>query len=291
MTKLILLSKKTLLFVLFNISLTIPQHLYGNCCNNEIIPESRINSDANKSDTGKRSELVIVLDPGHGGKDSGASFNGIYEKDIVLKIAILLREKIKNAIPGSQVILTRESDVFLPLHARAKIANENNASLFISLHCNSFPGDIRVNGAEVFVLGHSTRSYDLDVALRENSSVYLESDYENNYDWYDAESPEAYIFLSTFENIFLQESLAMAGKLSRSNLITPVISQRGVRQAGFLVMRNAAMPAILVEAGFLTNENDRKTMTDPLGQNQIASWISNVLMEHFVFDKQGVAMK
>lgn len=290
MTKLILLSIKTLLFVLFNISLTVPLYLYGNRSINEIIPESRIKNHANSTDTGNRSELVIVIDPGHGGKDPGASSNGIEEKDIVLNIALILKDKIENAIPGSRVILTRENDVFLPLHERSRIANENDASLFISLHCNSFTDDIKVNGAEIFVLGHSTRSYDLDVALRENSSVYLESDFENNYDWYDADSPEAHIFLSAFENIFLEESLSVAGKLSNSGLMSPAINQRGVRQSGFLVMRNAAMPAILIETGFITNYNDRKMMTDPLGQNQIASWISNVLMEHFVFDKRGLAL-
>jgi N-acetylmuramoyl-L-alanine amidase len=291
MTKLILLSKRTLLFVFFNISLTIPQNLQGNCFNNEIIPESDIKSESNKSDNEKRSELVIVIDPGHGGKDPGASYGAINEKDIVLEIALILKYKIENAIPGSRVVLTRDRDVFLPLYARARIANESDASLFISLHCNSYPNDINVKGAEVFVLGQSMRSYDLDVALRENSSVYLESDYENNYEWYESDSPEAYIFLSAFENLFLQESLSIAGKLSNSNLISAVTKQRGVRQAGFLVMRNAAMPAILIETGFITNSNDRKMMMDPLGQNQIASWISNVLMEHFVFDKRGIAMK
>jgi N-acetylmuramoyl-L-alanine amidase len=126
--------------------------------------------------------------------------------------------------------------------------------------------------------------------MRENASVYFETDREKHYDWIDSDSPEAFIFLSTLHNFFLKESIELAAKFSQSGQGKQIYKQRGVKQSGLLVLRNAAMPALMIEVGYLTNEKDRSIMTQLSGQNQIAAWIANVLMEHFIFDKKGLVM-
>lgn len=290
MTKLNLFIKKTLLFAVFNFFLTFPFHSVSKYNFNVEKSVSNTFSGQKINQNINDSVLVIVIDPGHGGKDAGTGYDGIYEKNVVLDISKALKGKIEAALPGSKVVLTRENDIFVPLHSRIRVANAMNADLFLSLHCNSFVEDSNVNGSEVHVLGLGNDPDKLNTALRENASILFESDHEKNYDWHDPDSPEAHIFLSAFQNIFLDESICLALKISKSNQIKPILKQRGVKQSGLLVLRNAAMPALLIETGYLSNINDRNIMNQPFGQNQIASWIANVLMEHFIFDKRGLVM-
>ena len=290
MTKLNLLSKKALLFAVFNILLTSPFHSNSKYSINEKKSSVNTFSSQNVVLSQNSSELVIVIDPGHGGKDTGASHDGISEKDVVLDISLELKRKIEAALPNAKVILTRDTDVFLPLHSRIRVANNINADLFLSIHCNSYMEDKKVNGSEIHVLGLEHNTNNINTAMRENASILFESDHEKNYDWYDPDSPEAHIFISAFQNLFLDEGVELAVKLSNSNQIKQVLKQRGVKQSGLLVLRNAAMPALLIETGYLSNEKDRNIMIQQSGQNQIASWIANVLMEHFIFDKRGLVM-
>ncbi|MBK7094496.1 MAG: N-acetylmuramoyl-L-alanine amidase [Saprospiraceae bacterium] len=290
MTKLNLLVKKALLFAVFNFFLTFPFHSSSKYYINEENSPTNTFSVQKVQKGESDSQLVIVIDPGHGGKDVGTSYEGIREKDVVLEISKALKRKIEAALPMSKVVLTRESDVFVPLHSRITVANNLNADLFLSVHCNSFIEDRNVNGSEIHVLGLGKNPDKLNTALRENASILFESDHEKNYDWHDPDSPEAHIFLSAFQNLFLGESIDLAVKFSRSNQIRPILKQRGVKQSGLLVLRNAAMPALLIETGYLSNGSDRSIMNMATGQNQIASWIANVLMEHFIFDKRGLVM-
>jgi N-acetylmuramoyl-L-alanine amidase len=278
-----------LLFTIFKFSLTFAQLINGKYVINEKTSHYYTQTDIKNSSGADFSDVVIVIDPGHGGKDDGALHEGIAEKRIVLSIAKSLKSKLESAIPGVNVILTRENDVFVPLYKRAKIANNHNAALFISLHCNSYSEDNSVHGAEIHVLGAESPGNKINTALRENASIFLESDYQNNYEWHDPDSPEAHIFLSTFQNIFLDESIEIASKLTKSNQGKEIFKQRGIKQSGLLVLRNAAMPSMLIEMGYLSNSNDRALLSSSGGQNLTASWISNVLMEHFVIERKGFA--
>lgn len=276
-----------LLFTIFKFSLTFAQLFSSNNNNNEKSSHYYTQTEIKTTSQADFSDVVIVIDPGHGGKDAGTMHEGVAEKRIVLAVAKLLKSKLESAIPGVNVILTRENDVFVPLHKRAKIANNYNAALFISLHCNSYPEDISVHGAEIHVLGAETITDKINTALRENTSIFLENDYHDNYEWHDPDSPEAHIFLSTFQNIFLDESILIASKLGNSSQGRGLFKQRGIKQSGLLVLRNAAMPSMLIEMGYLSNAKDRASLNSSGGQNQIASWISNVMMEHFVIERKG----
>lgn len=278
-----------LLFTAFKFSLTFALLFNYKYNINEKSPHYYTQTEIKKTSHADFSDVVIIIDPGHGGKDVGAIHDGIAEKRIVLSVAKLLKSKLESAIPGVNVILTRENDVFIPLYKRAKIANDNNAAIFISLHCNFYPEDNSVHGAEIHVLGTESVNDKINTALRENASIFLENDYQDNYDWHDPDSPEAHIFLSTFQNIFLDESILIASKLGNSSQGRGLFKQRGIKQSGLLVLRNAAMPSMLIEMGYLSNSKDRASLNSSGGQNEIAAWITNVLMEHFVIERKGFA--
>lgn len=211
----------------------------------------------------------IVIDAGHGGHDPGAVGKLYKEKDIALSIALKLGEQIKSNLPGVQVIFTRDSDTFLPLHTRTKIANEAKADLFISIHCN-FAVNREAFGTETFVMGVHTAQENLDVARRENSSILLESNFEANYGGYDPNSPVGHIILSNYQNAFLAQSIDFANLIEKQLTAKKYSQSRGVKQAGFIVLKRATMPSVLVEAGFLSHEKEEKYLGMAEGQSQIA---------------------
>ncbi|MBR9920957.1 MAG: hypothetical protein GYB31_08965 [Bacteroidetes bacterium] len=212
---------------------------------------------------------VVVIDPGHGGHDPGCSGSHSREKHIALAISKLMAESLRAKYPNLKVILTRETDVFIPLHERAAIANRNKADLFISVHCNYFPHSLRVNGSETYVLGMHRKEENLNVAKRENASIYMEDNYEANYD-YDPDSPEGHIMISMFQNAYLDRSIRFAELVEERMFIDTRRKSRGVRQAGFLVLRATAMPSVLIETGYLSNSKDEDYLYSPEGQQQIA---------------------
>lgn len=222
-----------------------------------------------KMNKNRKAIKKIVIDAGHGGHDPGAVGKLYKEKDIALSIALKLGEQIKSNLPGVQVIFTRDSDIFLPLHIRTRIANEAKADLFISIHCN-FAVNREAYGTETFVMGVHTAQENLEVARRENSSILLETNFEANYGGYDPNSPVGHIILSNYQNAFLTQSIDFANLVEKQLTAKKYSQSRGVKQAGFIVLKRATMPSVLVEAGFLSHENEEKYLGMAEGQSQIA---------------------
>ncbi len=222
----------------------------------------------------------VVIDAGHGGMDPGCiGPSKVQEKDIVLAISLKLGKMIEKTYPDVQVIYTRNKDVFVPLHERAAIANRHNADLFISIHCNSVANNKSASGTETWVLGLHRAKDNLDVAKRENASIYFERDYEKNYDGYDPKSPEAHILLSMFQNAFMEQSIFIAEKIEKKFVGQKRFS-RGVKQGGLLVLRHATMPAVLVEAGFLSNPQEEAWLSTDKGQATIAQSVLEAFGEY-----------
>tara|TARA_Y100000589_G_scaffold332344_1_gene392035 strand:+ start:7628 stop:8965 length:1338 start_codon:yes stop_codon:yes gene_type:complete len=220
----------------------------------------------------------VVIDAGHGGHDGGCHGSFSNEKDIALAIALKLGEYIELNFPDVEVIYTRKTDVFVPLYERAKIANKANADLFICIHVNS--GQPAAYGTETYVMGlHKTES-NLKVAQRENSVILYEDDYQNKYENFDPNSPESYIALTLMQNAYLAQSIDFANKIQTQFRERVGRKDRGVRQAGFLVLHQTAMPSVLIETGFLTNKDEEKFLNSKIGQDYMASAIYRAFKEY-----------
>ena len=216
---------------------------------------------------------TVVIDAGHGGKDAGAVGKKSKEKDITLAVAKKTGEYIKKKYPDVKVVYTRSKDVFVELIERARIANRNNADVFISIHCNSVANSPKTGGAETFIMGDHRNSANLAVAKRENASILYESNAEENYDGFDPNSTEAYIAFSFIQSEFKQHSLELA-ELIQNELVTKAKrGNRGVQQAGFMVLYKTAMPSVLVELGFISNPTEEQYMMSANGQDYLASAI------------------
>lgn len=214
---------------------------------------------------------TVVIDAGHGGHDPGCSGAGSHEKHLALAIAKAFAANIEANYTDIQVILTRDEDVFIPLHERAAIANRARADLFISIHCNAMPPNNGGTwGTETYVMGLHTANHNLDVAKRENNAILLEENYEHNYD-YDPNSPEGHILLSMFQNAFLEQSILFAERVEHHFHVTAERKSRGVKQAGFVVLKETAMPSVLIETGFLTSKKDEAFLKSAEGQALIAN--------------------
>jgi N-acetylmuramoyl-L-alanine amidase len=211
---------------------------------------------------------TVVIDPGHGGHDSGCLGSSSQEKHIALAVSLKLGALIEKYLPEVKVIYTRKTDVFVELHERAAIANRAKADLFICIHCNSGPST--AFGAETYVMGLHKTADNLAVAKRENSAILLEKDYQTNYDGFDPHSPEANIIFSLYQNTFMHQSLNFASHVQKQLEHTSGRFNRGVKQAGFLVLFRTAMPSVLIELGFLTNRSDEKFLASESGQDVLA---------------------
>jgi len=214
---------------------------------------------------------TVVIDPGHGGHDHGCSGIHSKEKHVALNISKKLGDYIKSKYPKVKVIYTRDRDVFVPLHTRAKIANQNKADLFISIHCNAVSSQKHLaKGTETYIMGLHDADENLAVAKRENEAILLEKDYEQNYHGFDPESPEGHIILAMVQNAFLEQSISFAEKVEQNFKYIAGRKSRGVKQAGFLVLRETAMPSVLIETGYLTNKREEKYMRSSKGQDDLA---------------------
>ena len=227
------------------------------------------------SQTNSTNIKTIVIDPGHGGKDSGTLGTKrfkIYEKHVALAVSLKLGNYIAEAFPDVKIIYTRDTDVFLELNERTEIANKSNADLFISIHCDGFTNP-KPSGASVFVMGMSKLKANMDVAMRENSAIYLEDNYQQKYDGFDPKSAESYIVFSLMQNTYLNQSLQIAEEVESEFSNRANRKSRGVKQAPFYVISRTNMPSILVECGFLTNPKEEEFLHSDLGQDYIASAI------------------
>ncbi len=221
----------------------------------------------------------VVIDAGHGGKDPGAVGKYSKEKDIALSIALKTGNYIKKNLPDVEVIYTRKTDVFIELHNRARIANDREADLFISIHCNA-NNSSRPYGTETYVMGLHKSQANLEVAKLENAAILKEEDYSDMYDGFDPSRDEDYIALTLFQNAYQESSLTLASMVQDQFRERAMLKDRGVWQAGFWVLYKTAMPAILIETGFISNPNDEKYLRSDEGQNYIASAIYRAFKEY-----------
>ncbi|MFA8299943.1 MAG: N-acetylmuramoyl-L-alanine amidase [Hyphomicrobiales bacterium] len=220
----------------------------------------------------------VVIDAGHGGKDPGALGKYSREKNIALAIALKTGEYIEKNLPDVKVVYTRKKDKLIPLYQRAKIANDAKAKFFISIHCNSTTSP-QAYGTETFVMGLHKNQANLEVAKKENSAILNESNMEA-YDGFDPNSPDSYIIFSLFQNEFMDSSLSLADKIQREFKTKAGRRNRGVKQAGFLVLHQTVMPGVLVEAGFLSNPKEEKFLNSKRGQALIASGIYRAFKQY-----------
>ncbi len=222
---------------------------------------------------------TVVIDAGHGGRDPGAIGKISKEKDIVLNVALKLGAYINQYLPDVKVVYTRSKDVFIPLNKRAEIANKNKADLFISIHANAISTS-KIYGAETFVLGLHRTKENLEVAKLENSVIVLEEDYTTTYQGFDPNSAESYIIFELMQNIHIDQSIYMATLVQDQFKNRVGRKDRGVKQAGFLVLRQAAMPSVLVELGFLTNNSEEKFIASEKGQTYLASALFRAVRDY-----------
>lgn len=222
---------------------------------------------------------TVVLDAGHGGHDTGALGKNSREKDITLAVVLKLRDYIRGNMKDVKVVLTRDDDTFIELYRRARIANENKADLFISVHCNSSTSPSAF-GVETFVMGLHKSQANLAVAKAENAAILLEDDYVEKYDGFDPNSLEGNIFFNMMQNAFLDKSLAFAGKMQHQLVDNLHMLNRGIKQAGFLVLYKTAMPGVLVETGFISNPKDEKYLLSEKGQDQMAQAIFKAFRDY-----------
>lgn len=220
---------------------------------------------------------TIVIDAGHGGKDPGA--HGAYssEKNVALAIAKKLERLLKNNMQDVDVVMTRSTDKFVELNKRADIANQLKANLFVSIHCNSSPeGTAKIahkeKGVMLLVYGFHRKEEQME-ALRENASIYQEKDYKKNYAGYDEKDPTAMIVLNTFMQKYRKQSILFGELLNEQFKEHDGRQSRGVKEQGVLVLAHSAMPAVLVETGYINNNTEEKYLNSEEGQDAIASSI------------------
>lgn len=230
-------------------------------------------------DTAPDKPFTVIIDPGHGGKDPGAVYKQIREKDIVLGIGLKLGNYIREHLPDVKIIYTRDRDVFVPLHERAEIANKNKADLFVSLHAN-YCGTPSITGTETFVLGLHRTQENLEVAKKENAVILMEDDYSTTYQGFDPNSSESYIMFEMVQDEHLFQSINLAAEIQSQFKNRAGRRDRGVKQAGFLVLRRTSMPSVLVEAGFLSNSYEANYMNSDDGQAYLASAIFRAVRDY-----------
>ena len=216
--------------------------------------------------------FTVVLDAGHGGQDAGAVGSFSKEKNINLRYTLALGDLIKKNHPDVKVIYTRNKDVFVNLNERARIANKAKADLFISIHTNASKNK-SANGMETFTLGVSRSKENMEVAMLENSVILLEDDYEKKYEGFDPNSTDSYIMFEFMKDQYMDRSVTCADLIQTNMIKASKRTDRGVRQAGFLVLRATSMPSVLIELGFISNKEEEKFLNDSDNQAKVCKAI------------------
>lgn len=223
-------------------------------------------------------KFKVILDAGHGGKDFGAVYHGSIEKNIALKTALKVGEILEKD-PQIEVVYTRRSDVFVELQQRANIANKSKGSIFVSMHCNANKNEA-ASGNETYVMGITRNAANLAVAKHENEVVSLEADYKIKYDGYDPKSPESVIGINILQEEYLDQSIELADKVQQFFTKKTSNKNRGVKQAGFLVLRQIAMPRVLIEMGFISNKQEGAFLNSAAGQDKLAEAIAGSIINY-----------
>ena len=208
-------------------------------------------------------KFTLVIDAGHGGKDAGACANGAKEKNINLNVALAFGKYVEQNCPDVKVIYTRKTDVFIPLHERADIANKNKADVFISVHTNSVASKKPVSGMETYTMGMRRSDEKLSAAMRENEVVLIESDYKQHYAGFDPRVPESYIIFDIVNETNMAQSVELAQLIQQKVCATASRPNKGVKQDAFLVLRETSMPACLIELGYITTASEAAYLTNP----------------------------
>lgn len=219
-------------------------------------------------------KFVVVLDAGHGGKDPGRPAKNFSEKEIALKIVLQLGKKLEK-LEDVEVVYTRDKDVFVDLKERGQVANEADADLFVSIHCNAFTNN--ASGTETYVLGLHANKQNFEVAKHENSVIFLEDNYEEKYEGFDPNSPEAVIGMTLMQEEFLDQSLNLASNIQTNFREDLKRKDRGVKQAGFVVLHQTYMPSVLIETGFITNANEGAFLNSKSGQDKVSGAIFDAI--------------
>ena len=217
--------------------------------------------------------FTLVIDPGHGGHDAGAMGARSKEKDINLRVALAFGKYVERNMPDVRVIYTRKTDVFIPLKERANIANKAGADLFISVHTNALPGGKIARGFETYSLGMHRAKDNLDVAMRENSVISMEKGYQQTYQGFDPKSSESYIIFEFIQGKNMERSVEIARSIQKCVCNEANRPNKGVHQAGFLVLRETSMPSCLIELGFITTPDEEELLNNESRVDDVAKAI------------------
>lgn len=225
--------------------------------------------------TDDRRPFTLVIDAGHGGHDAGAVGAFSKEKNINLKVALEFGRLVKENCKDVRVIYTRDRDIFIPLQTRADIANRNKADLFISIHTNSLPGGKTAYGAETYTLGMARAAANLEVAKRENAVITYEKNYQETYEGFDPNKAESYIIFELLQDRYMQQSVELARCIQQQYTGHAGRKNKGVHQAGFLVLRKTSMPAVLTELGFISTPEEERYLNSEKGVREMGRSIYN----------------
>lgn len=225
-------------------------------------------------------DFIVVIDAGHGGHDPGAIGKISKEKNINLNVALKVGNLIKNNCDDVKVIYTRSKDVFIPLGRRAEIANNAKADLFISIHTNALANNRTAKGASTWTLGLAKSDANLEVAKRENSVILYESDYQTRYAGFNPNSAESYIIFEFMQDKYMEQSVHLASLMQKQFRHTCKRLDRGVHQAGFLVLKASAMPSILIELGFISTPEEERYLNSETGATTMAKGIYHAFLNY-----------
>lgn len=205
-------------------------------------------------------KFTLVIDAGHGGHDAGALGASSKEKNINLNVALAFGNYVERNCPDVKVVYTRKTDVFVTLHERANIANRHKADLFVSIHTNALPAGKQARGLETYTLGMNRANENFDVAKRENAVILYEKDYEQHYEGFDPNSSESYIMFEFMQDKNMAQSVDLAKMVQKRACSSANRQNKGVKQAGFLVLRETSMPSCLIELGFITTPQEEQQL-------------------------------
>ena len=225
-------------------------------------------------------KFTLVIDAGHGGRDPGAIGRFSREKSINLSVAKAFGKLVEQHCPDVKVIYTRKTDVFVPLGRRAEIANNAHADLFVSIHTNSLPGKAIGRGAETYTLGMARADENLEVAKRENSVILVEEDYQQRYQGFDPKSSESYIIFELMQDQYMAQSVEFAQMVQKEFRTTGGRKDKGVHQAGFLVLRETGMPSVLIELGYISTHDEEAFLNSQNGIRKMSQSIYNAFVNY-----------